>query len=142
MQDARMIRHPADATEWRNIDSRNPEFAIDPRNIRITMSTYDMNSFMNNSTHSIWSTVLTILNLPSWLCNKRKYIMMIGLIPGPQQPRNNIDTCFRPLVEDLKVLWYNNGVQVWDEHKHEYFQLTTILFVAVSDSPVTRNLSK
>jgi hypothetical protein len=68
--------------------------------------------------------------------------MMIGLIPGPQQPRNDIDTCSRPLVEDLKVLWYNNGVQVWDEHKHEYFQLTTILFVAVSDSPATRNLSK
>jgi hypothetical protein len=45
------------------------------------------------------------------------------------------------LVEDLKVLWYNDGVQVWDEHKHEYFQLKVILFVTVSDSPVARNLS-
>jgi hypothetical protein len=48
-----MIRHPADATLWQNIDSQNPEFAIDPRNIRIAMSTDDMNPFMNNSTHSI-----------------------------------------------------------------------------------------
>jgi hypothetical protein len=45
----------------------------------------------------------------------------VRLIPGPQQPENDIDTYFRPLVEDLKELWYNNGVQVWDEHKHEYF---------------------
>jgi hypothetical protein len=41
-QDARMIRHPADARQWRNIDARNPDFVKDPRNIRIVMSTYGM----------------------------------------------------------------------------------------------------
>jgi hypothetical protein len=39
-QDVRMIRHHADATQWRNIDSRNFEFAKDLRNIRIVMSTW------------------------------------------------------------------------------------------------------
>jgi hypothetical protein len=68
--------------------------------------------------------------------------LMSGLIPGPQQPRNDIETYFRPLVKDLKELWYNDGVQVWDEHKREYFGLKTILFVIVSDSPAARNLSK
>jgi hypothetical protein len=29
-----------------------------------------------------------------------------------QQPVNDIDTYFRPLVKDLKVLWYNNRVEV------------------------------
>jgi hypothetical protein len=96
---------------------------------------------MNSSTHSTWPIVLTILNLPSWLCNKREYIMMSGLIPGLQQPGNDIDTYFIPLVEDLKVLWYNDGVQFWDEHKREYFGLKAILFVTVSDSPAARNLS-
>jgi hypothetical protein len=66
--------------------------------------------------------------------------MMSGLILGSQQPGNGIDTYFRPLVEDLKVLWYNNGVQVWDEHKHEYFQLA-ILFMTISNSPAAHNLS-
>jgi hypothetical protein len=83
-QDAGMIRHPADATQWRNIDSQNSEFVIDLRSIRIAMSTDGINSFMNNSTHSTWSIVLTILNLPPWLCNKQKYVMMSGLISGPQ----------------------------------------------------------
>jgi hypothetical protein len=67
--------------------------------------------------------------------------MMSGLIPGPQQPRNDIDTYFRPLDEDLKELWYNDGVQIWDEHKREYFGLKVILFVTVSDSPMACNLS-
>jgi hypothetical protein len=84
--------------------------------------------------------VLMILSLPPWLWNKRKYIMMLRLILGPQQSGNDIDTYFRPLAEDLKVLWYNNGVKVWDEHKHEYFQLKVILFMIVSDSPVAHNL--
>jgi hypothetical protein len=67
--------------------------------------------------------------------------MMLGLIPGPQQTGNDIDTYFRSLIEDLKELWYIDGVQIWDEHKHEYFDLKAILFVTVSDSPAAHNLS-
>jgi hypothetical protein len=137
-----MIRHPANAMQWQNIDSQNLEFAIDPRNIRFAMSTDGMNPFLNSSTHSTWPIVLTILNLPPWLCNKQKYSMMSGLIPGPQKFGNDINTYFRPLVKDLKELLYNDGVQVWDEHKHEYFGLKAILFVIVSDSPVACNLSR
>jgi hypothetical protein len=66
--------------------------------------------------------------------------MMLGLIPGPQQLGNDIDTYFRLLVEDLKELWYNDGVHVWDEHKRWYFSLKAILFMTVSDSPVAHNL--
>jgi hypothetical protein len=105
------------------------------------MSTDGVDSFMNNSTHNTWSIVLTILNLPPWLYNKQKYIMMSGLISEPQQPGNNIDNYFRPLVEYLKMIWYNDGVEVWDEHKREYFLLKAILFVIVSDFSVARNLS-
>jgi hypothetical protein len=67
--------------------------------------------------------------------------MMLGLIPEPQQPENDIDIYFSLLVEDLKELWYNDRVQVWDEHKYEYFGLKAILFVTVSDSLVACNLS-
>jgi hypothetical protein len=67
--------------------------------------------------------------------------MMSGLIPGSHQPGNDINTYFRPLIEDLKVLYNNNEVEVWDKHKCEYFQLQVILFVTVSNSPATRNLS-
>jgi hypothetical protein len=76
------------------------------------MSTNGMKPFLNSSTHSTWPIVLTILNIPPWLCNKRKYIMMSKLILGPQQPGNDIDSYFRPLAEDLKELWYNDRVQV------------------------------
>jgi hypothetical protein len=82
-----------------------------------------------------------MLNLPPWLCKKQKYIMMLGLILGAQQPGNDIDTYFSHLVEDLDELWYNDGVQVWDEHKREYIDHKAILFVLVSDSSAAHNLS-
>jgi hypothetical protein len=85
------------------------------------MSTDGMNPFMNNSIHITWPIVLMILNFPPWLCNKQKYIMISGLIPGSQQLVNDIDTYFRSLDEDLKVIWYNIGVEVCDEQKREYF---------------------
>jgi hypothetical protein len=66
----------------------------------------------------------------------------IRLDTGPHQLGNDIDTYFRPLVKDLKVLWNNNKVEVWDEHKREYFKLQAILFVTVSDSLAARNLSR
>jgi hypothetical protein len=105
------------------------------------MSTDGTNPIMNSSTHSTWAIEVMILILPPWLCKKRKYIMMSGLILRKQQPGNDIDTYFRPLVDDLKELWYNDRVQVWDEHKHEYFGIKAILLVIVSVSPMARNLS-
>jgi hypothetical protein len=68
--------------------------------------------------------------------------MLSGLIPGPHQLGNDNDTYFRPLIEDLKVLWYKHGVEVWNEYKREYFQLQAVLFVIGSDSPMARNLSR
>jgi hypothetical protein len=79
---------------------------------------------------------------PSFLVVQQTEIYYdVRLEPGPHHPGNDIDTFFRPLVEDLKVLWNNNGVKVWDKNKREYFQLQAILFVIVCDSPAARNLS-
>jgi hypothetical protein len=66
--------------------------------------------------------------------------MISKLIPRSQESGNDTDTYFSHLVEDLKVMWCNSGVQVWDEHKREYFQLKAILFMTVGDSPAIYNL--
>jgi hypothetical protein len=138
-----MIRHPANVILWWNIDSWNPEFTIDLRNIRITMNSDDMNPFMNNNTHSTWAIILTILNLPpSFLVvQQTETYCVITFDIGATTTWKWHGHLFWPLVEDLKMLWYNNGVEVWYEHKREYFQLKDILFVTVSDSTTSCILS-
>jgi hypothetical protein len=127
------LRHPADASQWREIDSKYEIFAKESRNIRFALSTDGMNPFGNmTTTHSTWPVLLSIYNLPPWLCIKRKYIMLSVLIPGPKQPGNDIDVYLEPLVQDLLKLW-ETGVEVWDACKKEYFNLRALLFCTIHD---------
>ena len=82
-----------------------------------------------------------MFNLPSWLCMKRKYMMMPVLIQGPKQPGNDIDVYLRPLVDELLLLWKNEGVREWDEYKQENFDLRALLFVTINDWHALSNLS-
>jgi hypothetical protein len=69
-----------------------------------------MNPFGEQSSgHSTWPVTLSIYNLPPWLCMKRKFIMMPVLIPDPKQPGNDIDVYLKTLVDDLLLLWKEEG---------------------------------
>ena len=93
-------------SQWRKIDREFPTFADDARNLRFGLSTYDFNPFgEQSSSHITWPVTLCIYNLPPWLCMKWKFIMMLVLIQGPNQPGNDIDMYLRPLVEELLELW-------------------------------------
>ena len=123
------MRHVADSPQWRNIDTRYPDFGKEMRNIRFGLSSDGINPFGNmSSRHSTWPVLLCIYNLPTWLCMKRKYIMMSLLIQGPKQPGNDIDVYLAPLIDDLKTLW-GEGVDVYDAYRKEHFQLRAMLFV-------------
>ena len=136
------LRHPADGSQWRNIDREFKDFAEEERNIRFALSADGMNPFGNQSTsHSTWPVTLSILNLPPWMCLKRKFIMMPLLIPGPNQTGNDIDVYLRPLIDDLLLLWRKEGVTVWDEDQQADFQLRALLFVTINDWPALSNLS-
>jgi hypothetical protein len=49
--------------------------------------------------------------------HEAKYIMMPVLIQGPKQLVNDIDVYLRPLVDELLLLWKEEGVRVWDKFK-------------------------
>ena len=147
------IRHVADSPQWRNIDNieirnvrvgdevRDIRFGDEIRNIRFGLSSDGINPFGNmSSRHSTWPVLLSVYNLPPWLCMKRKYIMMSLLIQGPKQPGNDIDVYLEPLIDDMRELW-GTGVEVYDAHMKENFQLRAMIFCTISDFPAYGNLS-
>jgi hypothetical protein len=137
-----MLRHPTDGLQWRNVDREFSDFDNDARNIRFGLSTDGINPFGEwGSSHSTWLVTLCMFNLPLWLCMKWKYIMMPVLIQGPKQPGNDIDVYLRPLVDELLLLWKEEGVRVWDEYKQETPNLRALLFVTIKDWPALGNLS-
>jgi hypothetical protein len=97
------LRHPSNGRQWKRFDARFPEFGNEARNIRFALSTDRMNPFgdLNNS-HNTWPVTLTIYNLPPYLCQKHRYLLLTMLISGPRQPGNDIDVFLEPLMEDMQ----------------------------------------
>jgi hypothetical protein len=100
-----------------------------------------MNPFAERSSkHSTWPVILTIYNLPPWLMQKRKYLLLTILISRPTRPGVDMDVFLEPLMEDMKILW-ETSVQILDEYRKESFTLRAIIFVTINDYPALFTLS-
>lgn len=127
------LHHPADSPSWKLVDHKWPDFAADPRNLRLAISADGINPHSSlSSRYSCWPVIIIIYNLPSWLCNKRKFMMLSLLISGSKQPRNNIDVYLAPLVEDLKILWEVLD-EAYDAYQKQYFRLKAVLMWTIND---------
>nr|GEY86751.1 hypothetical protein [Tanacetum cinerariifolium] len=82
------MQHPVDGKAWKDFDT--------------------------NQSYSMWPVILTTYNLPSWLCMKKSSFMLTLLIHGLKSPDKDIDVYLRPLIDDLKDLWANPGVETID----------------------------
>jgi hypothetical protein len=99
------IQHPTDGTQWNIFDLQYPKFVSECRNIKFALSTDGMNPFGKNRTvHSTWPVILVMYNISTWLCHKRKYLMLSILSQGPKQAGIDIDAFLEPLMEDMVKL--------------------------------------
>ncbi|RYE23815.1 MAG: DUF4218 domain-containing protein [Sphingobacteriaceae bacterium] len=136
-----MLRHPADASQWKSFDLEYKDFSVNTRNLRLGLASDGMNPFsMMSSKYSVWPVILVNYNLPPKLCMKRKFLMLTLLISGPNQPGNDIDVYLAPLVDDLKMLW-EKGIEVKDAYRGDSFNLRAMLMWTINDFPAYGNLS-
>ena len=102
------------------------KFGDEARNVRFALNTDGMNPLgdLNSS--------LTIYNLPPYLCQKRRYLLLTMIISSPKEPCNDIDVFLEPLMEDMKMLW-EDGFNMMDASKRS--SLKAIIFVTIIDLP-------
>ena len=55
--------------------------------------------------HSEGAINMTLLNLPRQERFLQENIILVGVMPGPKEPRILINSFFTPLVEELELLW-------------------------------------
>ncbi|XP_060970010.1 uncharacterized protein LOC133037176 [Cannabis sativa] len=136
-----VLRHPVDGLASKDFDAKHPEFARDPRNVRLGLAADGFNPFGNMSlAYSMWPVVLANYNLPPWLCMKDNYFLLSTLIPGAKSPGKDMDIFLRPLVDELKELW-NNGVPTRDNSTNSMFTMRAALLWTVNDFPARSSLS-
>ncbi|XP_023752225.2 uncharacterized protein LOC111900576 [Lactuca sativa] len=139
-EDGVMI-HPVDGEHWQDFDKKYPDFSSEPRNVRLGLSADRFNPFGNMcNPHSTWPVILTIYNLPPWLCMKESSFVLTFLIPGPKAPGKDMDVFLIPLVEELKHLW-NSGIRIKDVLTNTFFTMRAMLLWTINDWSARSSLS-
>jgi hypothetical protein len=140
--DPDLLRHPADGDEWKQFDLDHPDFAADPRNLRLGLATDGFNPFGNMSnSYSMWPVLVTPYNQAPWTCTDQSNCMMALLIPGPKSPGKDFDVFMQPLIRDLQTLW--EGVPTRDvcQPKEQNFLLRAAVLYCTHDYPALGTMS-
>ena len=72
-------------------------------------------------------------NILTWLCQKRKYILLTILISGPKQPGIDIDMFLEPFMQEMEMLW-RHGETIYDAFRKDFI-CRAIIFVTTNDYP-------
>jgi hypothetical protein len=135
------MAHPSDGEAWKHFDQMHPEFAKEPRNVRLGLCTDGFAPFGNfGKNYSCWPVMVTPYNLPPWLCMKRQFIFLSVLVPGPKNPKGNLDVYLQPLIKELKQLW-ETGLFTYDVSTKQNFDMRAALMWTINDFPAYGMLS-
>ncbi|XP_056698165.1 uncharacterized protein [Spinacia oleracea] len=133
--------HPSDSEAWKHLDTTFPNFASEPRNVSLGLCTDGFAPHGKfGSQYSCWPVILTPYNLPPSMCMKRPFMFLSLLVPGPKNPKGNLDVYMQPLIEELKQLW-EVGAMTYDISSKQNFNLRAALLWTISDFPAYGMLS-
>ncbi|XP_058784647.1 uncharacterized protein LOC131659476 [Vicia villosa] len=135
------LSHSSDGEAWKHFDESYPELTMDPRNVKIGLCADGFAPFdKTGKNYSCWPVIVTPYNLPPWMCMRREFLFLTIIIPGPSNPKNKIDVCLQPLIDDLKVLW-NDGVMTYDVSLQQFFFMKACLIWTINYFPAYGMLS-
>jgi hypothetical protein len=132
-EDPNIMSHPVDSEAWQALHRFDPEFAWDPRSVRLGLS---MDGFHphNNDSHpySCWPVFVIPYNLPPDKCLKEGFIYLALVILGPKEPQKQMNIFLQPLFKEFKKLW--QGVDAYDSHLNCRFNLRAAYLWSIHDS--------
>ncbi|XP_021742767.1 uncharacterized protein LOC110708851 [Chenopodium quinoa] len=135
------LAHPSDSEAWKHLDNTYKDFASEPCNVRLGLCTDGFSAHGKfRMQYSCWPVIVTPYNLPPCLCMMKPFMFLSLLIPGPKNPKGNLDVYMQPLIDELKSLW-EVGTMTYDVSTKQNFKLRAALLWTVSDFPAFGMLS-
>jgi hypothetical protein len=131
-EDPDIMSHPADSEAWRTLDLFDPKFARDPRSVCLGLLMDGFQPHSNDShLYSCWPVFVMPYNLPPDKCLKEGFIFLALVIPGPREPKKQMNIFLQPLFEELKKLW--QGVDAYYSHLRCRFTLHASYLWSIHD---------
>lgn len=113
-------------------------FFDDDRDIAFGLSTDGFAPFRRR-TKTAWPLVLFNYNLPPEIRFHVEHILPLGVVPGPNKPKD-FDSFLWPAIEEFLRL--EAGVHTYDHQIHEFFALRAYLLLAFGDIPAISMLMR
>nr|XP_027186018.1 uncharacterized protein LOC113784049 [Cicer arietinum] len=136
------LRHPSDGEAWNHFDAKYPNFANEPRNVRLGLCSDGFTPYIqvSSSPYSCWPVVVTPYNLPPEMCMTKPFMFLTCLIPTPSNPKANNDVYLQPLIDEHKQLW-SEGDLTYDISMKQNFVMRATLMWTINDFPAYGMLS-
>jgi len=124
-----------DGNFWEDFaDDTGERYFADPRNLGGILN-IDWFEPFENVQYSCGVIYLALLNLPRELRFKWENIIIVGIIPGPKEPKLVVNSYLQPLVNDLLTFW-NPGELLIENGREVVYKFA--LCCISSDLPATR----
>ena len=95
-------------SEFKNFNGHS--FLSDPFSFGLMINIDWFLPYKHVISYHVGAIYLVIMNLPRNVCFKRENLLLLGILPGPQEASHDINSYIRPLVDDLLQLW--NGLNM------------------------------
>ena len=122
--------------EWQYVDDR--AFLATPRNYAFMLNCDWFQPF-KHSLYSVGALYMVFMNLPRNERFKTENVFLVDIIPGPKEPKLNINSFLKPLVSELGVLWNEGILEKSDDSANEQLYHAALLCVGC-DIPATRKV--
>ena len=100
-----------DGKVWQNFyDVDGTPFLSQPHNVAFMLNC-DWFQPYDFTQYSVGVLYMVILNLPRAIRFKTENVIIVGIIPGPSEPSEHINSYLWPLVDDLLGLW-RKGIKI------------------------------
>jgi hypothetical protein len=114
--------HPTDSEAWEALDCFDPEFTIDPRSVRLGLSTDGFQPHSKaSSPYSCWLVFVMAYDLPPNKYLKQGFIFLALVILGPKKSKKQLNIFLCLLMEEIKELWQE--IDAYDSHLKYQFNL-------------------
>jgi len=111
-------------------------FLSAPNNLCLALNVDWFNPY-EETNYSVGAIYLVVLNLPRNERYKEENTILVGMIPGPNEPKDHINTFLSPLVQDMQTLF--DGV-TFHSSAIGLFTIRAILACITCDLPATRKV--
>ena len=100
-----------DGAVWKSFTENDKEnFLVNRHCYLLTLNVDWFQPFEQQVVYSVGAIYLTLQNLPRDERNKLENVILIGVIPGPSEPKKTINSFLTPLILELKEAWSNGFI--------------------------------